>query len=230
MGNIKVYFSDFFEVDEDIIEEYGAINISLINDLPLFIDPFLLFNSENPDFQKIHKEMIDYLSFLQDQAEKASKFTSGMKKAWFSFSEVKQTWLGFSLSGNDGCGMGNDFANSLYEGLNSIFKNFGKEKITKGHHMEKLCLISPRVGRDKISDFTTNFAKQYLLEYTQNFAKIYLRPEQCKEFSVGRVCFNWETTSWKAQKYYLPCYADDYVLLTPKTLMYSVVKMECISA
>ena len=66
MGNIKVYFSDFFEVDEDIIEEYGAINISLINDLPLFIDPFLLFNSENPDFQKIHKEMIDYLLFLQD--------------------------------------------------------------------------------------------------------------------------------------------------------------------
>ena len=38
MGNIKVYFSDFFEIDEDIIEEYGAINISLINDLPLFID------------------------------------------------------------------------------------------------------------------------------------------------------------------------------------------------
>src|SRR5699024_246475 len=74
------------------------------------------------------------------------------------FSEVKQTWLGFSLSGNNGCGMGNDFANSLYEGLNSIFKNFGEEKITKGHHMEKLCLISPRVGRDKISDFTTNFA------------------------------------------------------------------------
>ena len=64
MGNIKVYFSDFFEVDEDIIEEYGAINISLINDLPLFIDPFLLFNSENPDFQKIHKEMIDFYKKL----------------------------------------------------------------------------------------------------------------------------------------------------------------------
>ena len=170
MGNIKVYFSDFFEVDEDIIEEYGAINISLINDLPLFIDPFLLFNSENPDFQKIHKEMIDYLLFLQDQAEKASKFTSGMKKAWFSFSEVKQTWLGFSLSGNDGCGMGNDFANSLYEGLNSIFKNFGKEKITKGHHMEKLCLISPRVGRDKISDFTTN-------------SELFMKQSSCKSLS-----------------------------------------------
>lgn len=102
--------------------------------------------------------MINYLMFLQNQSERTHKLTPGMKKAWFSFSEVKQTWLGFSLSGNNGCGMGNDFANSLYEGLNSIFKNFGEEKITKGHHMEKLCLISPRVGRDKISDFTTNFA------------------------------------------------------------------------
>ena len=219
MGKIKVYFSEFFEVDEDIIEEYGAVNISLINDLPLFIDPFLLFNSKNPDFQKIHKEMINYLLFLQNQSERTHKLTSGMKKAWFSFSEVKQTWLGFSLSGNNGCGMGNDFANSLYEGLNSIFKNFGKEKITRGHHMEKLCLISPRVGRDKISDFTTNFAKHYLLEYTQNFAKTYLKPEHCKEFSVHKVCFNWETTSWTTEKYYLPCHAGDYVLLTPTAML-----------
>ena len=64
MRSIKVYFSDFFDIDDSIIEEYGAVNISLINDLPLFIDPFLLFNSEDPDFQKIHKEMINYLLFL----------------------------------------------------------------------------------------------------------------------------------------------------------------------
>ena len=46
MLDIKVYFSDFFDVDESVIDEYGAINISLINDMPLFVDPFLLFNSE----------------------------------------------------------------------------------------------------------------------------------------------------------------------------------------
>ncbi len=40
-----VYFSDIFNVDESILEEYGAMNISLINDLPLFIDPFLLYAS-----------------------------------------------------------------------------------------------------------------------------------------------------------------------------------------
>lgn len=44
MEELKIYFSDFFNVDEDIIESYGAVNISLINDMPLFVDPFLLFN------------------------------------------------------------------------------------------------------------------------------------------------------------------------------------------
>lgn len=219
LDKIQVYFSDFYDVDEAILEEYGAVNISLINDLPLFIDPFLLFNSQKPEFQKIHNEMINYLLFLQKQSEQFPQLNTGMGKAWFSFSEVKQTWLGFSLSGNSGCGMGTDFANSLYKGLNTIFKDFGSKRITKGRHMEKLCLISPRVGRDKISDFTTNFAKQYLLKYTQEFAKLYLKPEYCREFSVKRVCFNWETTSWMSEKYYLPCYKGDYVLLTPKAML-----------
>lgn len=219
MNNVNVYFSDFFNIDEDVIESYGAINISLINDLPLFIDPFLLFNSDRDDYQKIHQEMINYLLFLQKQAEVHPTLTTGMRRAWFSFPEVKQTWLGFSLSGNSGCGMGSDFAAGLYNGLNSIFKNFGTKTVTKGYHMEKLCLISPRVGRDKISDFTTNFAKQYLLGYTESFAKTYLADSQCAIFTVGKAYFNWKTKTWAAKSYYLPCYNNDYVLLTPKAML-----------
>ena len=41
-----VYFSDIFGIDEQILEKYGAFNISLVNDLPLFIDPFLLYASK----------------------------------------------------------------------------------------------------------------------------------------------------------------------------------------
>ena len=164
MDGIRLYFSDFFEVDEDDIEAYGAINISLINDLPLFIDPFLLFNSENESYQAIHCEIIDYLLFLQAQAEKYPQPTRGMISSWYCFPEVKQTWLGFSLDGNSGRGLGEDFAIHLHKGLQTIFKDFGKETITKSSHLEKICLISPMVGRDKISDFATNFGKKYLLQ------------------------------------------------------------------
>ena len=174
MNELQLYFSDFFKVDEDIVESYGAVYFSLINDLPLFIDPFLLFNSESEQYQKIHQEIISYLLFLQDQAEKFPQATTGMISAWYHFPEVKQTWLGFSLYGNTGRGLGRDFALHLHKGLQTAFKDFGKEVITKSPHLEKLCLISPLVGRDKISDFTTNFAKKYLLEYTSNISYEYI--------------------------------------------------------
>lgn len=85
--------------------------------------------------------------------------------------------------------------------------------------MEKLCLISPLVGRDKISDFTTNFTKKYLLEYTAAFAATYLEAEQCKKFVVPKVEFSFETHTWKSCEYILPCFGNDYVLLTPRDML-----------
>lgn len=219
MKNLKIYFSDFFDIDEDIIEAYGAVNISLLNDMPLFIDPFLLFNSPKEEYQEIHKNIIDYLLFLQSQAEIYPAPPKGMLANWYKLPEVKQNWLGFSLEGNSGRGLGNDFANNLHKGLQTIYKDFGKETITKSSHLEKLCLISPLVGRDKISDFTANFAKKYILEYTEKFAEKYLKPEQCQLFSVPKVEFSYLTHTWVTKEYMLPCYEKDFVLLTPRDLL-----------
>ena len=219
MSNINVYFSDYFDIDREIIDDYGAVDISLINDLPLFIDPFLLFNSKKQEYRNIHDEIIKYLFFLKQVADINEELGEGMKKAWFTFSEVKQTWLGFSISGNDGLGLGNDFAKSIFNGLKTVFTDFGKETITQDQHLEKICLISNNVGRDKISDFTTNFVKKYLLEYTENFARKYLKKNLCKKFVVPRVYFNWDTHTWASKEYYLPYFDSDFVLLTPKDML-----------
>lgn len=219
MDGLKMYFSDFFNVEADIIESYGAVNIPLINDLPLFIDPFLLFNSEKVEYQAIHQAIIKYLLFLKAGVERYPIASAGMLTAWYRFSEVRQTWLGFSLSGNSGRGLGNDFAKDLHKGLLTVFKDFGNEKVPKGPHMEKLCLISDLVGRDKISDFATNFAKKYLLEYTAAFASESLDPAQCAEFVIEKVEFDYDTETWKSAKYTLPCCDNDYVLLTPKDIL-----------
>lgn len=219
LDDLKIYFSDFFNIDQDTIELYGAINISLINDLPLFVDPFLLFNSDKKEYQEIHEEIIKYLLFLHDQSLQQKVLSQGMMKSWYLFSEIKQTWLGFSLAGNCGRGLGHDFANNLHEGLKSIFSEFGRETVTKSPHLEKLCLISPKVGRDKISDFTTNFTKEYLLNYNQIFAEKYLDKSKCKIFSIPRVKFNYDTQTWMSKEYKLPCYKNDYVLLTPRDML-----------
>ena len=65
---VKVLFSDYFSVSEESIEEHGTFNISLVTDLPLFIDPFLLFNSKNKTYIELHKDIIRYLEFLRDKS------------------------------------------------------------------------------------------------------------------------------------------------------------------
>lgn len=215
---VEVYFSDVFGVSPATLEAHGALDISVINDLPLFIDPFLLFNSERDDYQALHGEIIRYVRFLRDKAVAAGG-TAEVPRGLFMFPEVKQTWLGFSRVGNSGSGLGPDFARALQANLGAVFADFGNERVTKGSHIEKLCLFRSGVGRDNISDFTTNLIKHYLLDYTQAFAKQHVPAELRQVVAVEKAVFNYETESWKPQRYELPFYNGDYVLLTPVDML-----------
>ncbi|MCB0164245.1 MAG: hypothetical protein KDI79_08475 [Anaerolineae bacterium] len=215
---VNVHFSDFFNVSPKLLEEYGAFNVSLINDLPVFIDPFLIFNSRKPEYQELHENVIRYVKFLRDKSL-TGQINDGLLTAWFRFGEVKQNWLGYSMVGNRGSGLGSKFATALNKNLNTLFADFGQEKITHGSHLEKLCLVTDGVGRDNISDFTTNLIKEFLLEYTQTFANNYISPELRKVVVVEKVRFNYFTESWERDTYNLPFYDGDFILLTPKDIL-----------
>jgi hypothetical protein len=214
----EIYFTDFFKVPSEVLEEYGAFDISLINDLPLFIDPFLLFNSEKHEYQRLHEQIIRYVQFLQDKSV-AGNIDEGLLTSWFMFSEVKQNWLGFSESGNGGHGLGPEFARALHRNLNKFFTDFGQERVTEGSHLEKLTLIESGVGRDNIGDFTTNLIKRFLLDYTQEFAQQHVRPEFRCRVAVEKVQFNYTTETWESRSFDLPWDGEDYVLLTPKNML-----------
>ena len=215
---MATFFSDFFAIDESVIEDFGAFNISLVNDLPLFIDPFLLFNSGNKEFNDLHDQIITYLVFLRDRAGQA-KSDEGLLQSWYCFGEVRQNWLGFSVSGNSGSGLGLDFARVLCANLDKIFKNFGAETITESSHLEKVCLIADGVGRDSISDFTTNLILDYLCRYTERFAKEHLSADQVREIASRRARFNYTTETWEVGRYKLPWCNSDYVILTPIAIL-----------
>ena len=214
----SIYFSDVFGIAPEILEQNGAFDVSLINDLPLFIDPFLLFNSEKSEYKALHESIIRYVRFLRDKAV-AGSISEGLKRAWFMFPEVRQTWLGYSRVGNGGSGLGRDFAEATIANLGEVFRDFGQEQITKGSHIEKLCLFANGVGRDNISDFTTNLITAYLAEYTQTFARAHLAPELRRELPVPKAVFNYETETWETVRYELPVFSNDYVLLTPVDLL-----------
>jgi len=215
---VNIYFSDVFGIRPEALDQYGAFDVALVNDLPLFVDPFLLYDSANPVYQGLHDGIITYLCFLRDRAV-AGELTPGATLEWLLFKEIKQNWLGFSKTGNAGTGLGPDFARALARNLTTAFKDFGNETISHGSHLEKLGLLSGGVGRDHLSDFTTNLIKGYLLDYTQGFALAHLRPEQRARCRVERVHFDYESRRWKSGYFELPVVDGDYVILTPKEIL-----------
>jgi hypothetical protein len=215
---MATFFDEFFGVTTDQLDDNGAFNISVINDMPLFIDPFLLFNSKKPEYRQLHDDILKYMMFLRD-AVIDGRITRDLEKAWFLFPEVKQNWLGFSLQGNGGSGLGSDFAAALRQNLERLFADFGAEKVTKGSHLEKVCLVQSGVGRDMISDFTTNLIKHWLCKYTEEFALANIAPARRKKFWIPKARFNYELEVWERGQYELPCLDGDFVLLTPKDLL-----------
>lgn len=84
INSSQIYFSDAFALSKELLEKYGAFDLSLINDLPLFIDTFLLFNSSDPTYQDLHAGIIAYLRFLRDEAV-GGHLNDGLLEAWLTF-------------------------------------------------------------------------------------------------------------------------------------------------
>ena len=214
-----MFFTEKFQVDSNILKNYGAVDISLICDVPLFIDPMLIFNSEKDIYRELHNSIIRYFHFLYTKATQG--LTSKEIDAWFNFSEVPNNWLGYSLFGNKGLALGKKYANFLYE---NIAFAINTHDISKSAHIEKVMLLYEGSGKDKISDLTVNLIKGFLCEYTEEFSLKYIKREFLDTFPVDKVYFNYETESFISKEFVLPyIYNEDgkkeYILLTPYDIL-----------
>ncbi|MFD2038941.1 hypothetical protein ACFSJW_06150 [Flavobacterium artemisiae] len=214
----KIYFSDFFNVQEEVLDSYGALNVSLINDLPLFIDPFLLFSSKEEKYKELHKSILKYLTFLKTKSDRGN-ISNAERKSWYMFSEVKQNWLGYSRTGNGGSGLGKKFALAMSENMHNVYSDLNNEAVTNSTHIEKVCLFELGVGSDNISDFTCNLIKSFLLEYSENFANNFLDRSKTKLVKVNKAYFDYKFERWMPKSYNLPYHNNDFVILTPMDLL-----------
>ncbi len=213
-----MYLSDVFNISNDLLASENVFDISLVSDLPLFIDPFLVFDSDKPEYQQLHKDVVRYVSFVRNKVV-AGNVTSNQEQEWLHFSEIPNNWLGYSVGSNAGRGLGRTFAKGAAIGLRGPLKDFGEENYSRGSHFERLFLFSKGSGKDALSDFITNLCHEFLLNFTQQFALRHLTPEQCKVFDVRRVSFNYEKERWGHKKFTLPVFKSQYVLLTPVDLL-----------
>jgi len=214
-----MFFSDKFQVDVDLLKAYGAIDISLVCDIPLFVDPMLIFNSDKLEYQTLHEEIIRYFHFLYKKAQQG--LNPRDINAWFNFSEVPNNWLGYSLNGNKGLALGRKYAEFLYKNIDFAVNT---HNVSRDQHIEKVMLLYEGSGKDKISDLTVNLIKRFLCEYTESFAEKHIMSHMCKLLPVEKAYFNYETESFVSKEYLLPYVYNgkgevEYVLLTPHDIL-----------
>ena len=192
---LSFYFTEYFGVEPDVLDNYGAFDISVVSDLPLFVDPFLLFNSEDPTYQRLHEDILRYLLFLRDQARRGPRPEPDRRLVPLQGGQAELARL-HAVRQRGRRAWAEQFAEALHGALGDILATSARRRSPSGTHLEKLCLIRAGVGRDNISDFTTNLIKDFLCEYTQTFAREHMDAEHCEEFARRRARSTTTPRTW----------------------------------
>lgn len=181
-------------------------------DLPIGIDPFLLFKSREPQLSELHELLLGAFN-------KGIKFISDgdldKAKLLFDFPEVEEVGLGYSEKGKKGSGVGTYLSQLIIETL--VDSPALQERGVR--HIEEMQLVSLGIGPDRISDITANLLKEYLIEYTQKQCKLWDIP-----LAVGvpvNHIFDFESYTWRDDYYDLPISPVDSspILFVPRRIV-----------
>ena len=139
-------------------------------DLPVGIDPFLLFKSRDPDLAALHALILNAFNAGLD-AVRRDKLEEA--RYLLDFPEVAEIGLGNATKkGKKGSGVGTFLTELIVETLRD-----SPALMERGiHHIEEMQLVAVGIGPDRISDITANLIKSYLIQYTQKQAGIWSLP------------------------------------------------------
>lgn len=187
-------------IDEKDLDFFDA---NLFYDTALFIDPFLLKTSSVKEENELFKRFGMFFKHVYDLSLRA-KEERDINKMYnlLSFSEPKETCLGYTRNSHQGSGPSRSFAKALTDFfLKSSIKRVivSDESYPDGQfNPDILTLVSKDMGPDGISDMTTHLIMDYLITYTQ---------EQCKKLNIETKSlplsqiFDYEEMNWTNGRY-----------------------------
>ena len=142
--------------------ELDFVDVSLDEDLPLFVDPFAISRRHEPWSRDAHACLV---SFFQEVVDRIRAGNRDRALALLGYlREPNETRLGLSSGRPKGAGIGAHQAVLLYEALSQ------SQAVQTGFltSLEECELMIEGIGRDKISDLTTNIIRRHLALYTKN--------------------------------------------------------------
>jgi hypothetical protein len=158
MTLIRPRLNDFYDLPFTQEEVDFAIPF-LDEDIPLFVDPFLLWKSPSLQDQSLHTALLSSFNYL-GVVYKEGKLDSAIN-GLINISECIEVGLGMA-SNKIGHRIGEDKAREIL----SLFSLIPQIERGGFKHIEELQLLIDQFSKDRISDITCNLLKSFLIDFT----------------------------------------------------------------
>ncbi|MEU4191735.1 hypothetical protein AB0E69_07555 [Kribbella sp. NPDC026611] len=142
-------------------------DLETIEDTPLYVDPFLVFEDDDPFWSACHQDLVDFFSL----ALRFVRLSEGDRKSphWrkaqqmLTFPEPKEFAFGLSMGHPEGSGTADDFADRMADALDLL----RRDRVDTLRYVEAFVLFCKGLGVDRISDMFCNITKGRFISYTQ---------------------------------------------------------------
>lgn len=135
-------------------------------DLPLGIDPFLLYKSRDQELAALHSTILKAFNY---GIELVRNNHIAEARRLFDFPEVAEIGLGYTKKSKHGAGVGRFLSELIIETLRD-----SPLLLQRGvRHIEEMQLLSVGIGPDRVSDIAANLLKGYLIDYTQRQCQLW---------------------------------------------------------
>lgn len=200
-------FSQFYCLDKSQ-PELDFVDINLEKDQPLFIDPYAIAMRGDEWSRRCNYHIVSFFQTVINKIRSGDE--EEVKKILDQLHEPNETCLGLSTNNPQGRGVSGKQAIDLYEKL-------AASQAAKSGVLSELAecdLFIEGIGRDKISDITTNILRGLLIEYTQTQCQLW-NIQLHGEVASGKM-WNPDLQVWWSDYVKLPVINGKKIILVPK--------------
>ena len=189
--------------------ELDFVDVEVGRDNFLFVDPFAISQRPDPWSQDAHQIIFDFFQRVVNLIR--SNDRAAALEAMSHLREPNETRLGYSHGRPQGAGIGNMQADDLLASLTR------SSAVRTGslNSLEECELMVEGIGRDKISDLTTNIIRRKLAIYTK---------EQCELHGIPTTqlplppYYDAQSHQWRSDYFPLPQADGRPLVLVPKLI------------
>jgi hypothetical protein len=141
----------------------------LREDLPLAVDPFLLWKSDRAEYQELHRVLLGFVE--QVRAHALAGRIGAAHRLLAEVREPVELGLGYATGTKRGSAIGPMLSAAIID----TFRQVPQLQDTGLDHLEILALLVPKVAEDRISDLTASVIKRWLAGFTT---------DRCRELGI----------------------------------------------